>query len=97
MTTLRDWLDARHPDVPEALRGWLAVDDELPPSADGLTGAGLASLDRARVGGRLDRAAAFHLLAADAFLTYACEAAAEEADVASCLDLILARCAAAWR
>ena len=97
MTTLRSWLDARHPVVPDALKERLAVADDLPLSADGLTGLGIALIGRAHAGLRLDRDAAYQLLAADAFLTYACEAAADETDVASCLDLILDRCAAAWR
>lgn len=97
MTSLQGWLATRHPAVPDALNDWLSVDGDLPPSVDGLATAGVDSLDRARVARRLDRDAAFRLLVADAFLTYACEAAADEADVASCLDLILDHCAAAWR
>ena len=97
MTTLRDWLVTRRPAVPHALDDWLSVDAGLPLGVEELTALGLDSLERSRVGGRLDRAAAFHLLAADAFLTYACEAATDEADVAFRLDLILDRCAAACR
>ncbi len=100
MTALRSWLEARRPVVPAVLKDWLAVDDDLPLSVDGLVELGIAELERAEVTERLDRNAAFHLLAADAFLTYACEAAADEpdtADIASRLNLILDRCAAAWR
>ena len=97
MTTLGDWLEARRPAVPDALKGRLAVEDDLPVSATGLAALGIAALDRADVTRKLDRHAAFELLAADAFLTYACEAAADEPDVASHLHLILDRCAAAWR
>ena len=97
MTALGPWLAARRPPAPHGLREWLAVDDDLPLSVVGLADLGIAALDRAEVTSRLDRHAAFQLLAADAFLTYACEAAADEADVASQVHLILKRCAAAWR
>ncbi len=97
MTALGAWLETRRPPAPAALEEWLAVDDDLPLSVEGLADLGVAALDRADVARRLDRRAAFQLLAADAFLTYACEAAADEADPASRLRLILDRCAAAWR
>ena len=97
MTALDAWLEARRPPVPDALKDWLAVDGDLPLSVAGLAELGIAALDRADVTRRLDRHAAFQLLAADAFLTYACEAATDEADAGSRLGLILDRCAAAWR
>ena len=97
MTALGAWLDARRPPVPDGLKDWLAVDDDLPLSVAALAELGIAALDRADVTRRLGRHAAFQLLAADAFLTYACEAAVDEPDVASGLHLILDRCAAAWR
>ena len=97
MTALGAWLDTRRPTVPDGLKDWLAVDDDLPLSVAGLADLGIAALGCADVSRRLDRHAAFRLLAADAFLTYACEAAVDEPDVASRLHLILDRCAAAWR
>ena len=97
MTAPRDWLDARRPAVPGGLKEWLAVEGEVPVSVAALADLGIAALDRAEVSQRLDRHAAFQLLAADAFLTYACEAAVDEPDVASRLHLILDRCAAAWQ
>lgn len=97
MTALGPWLDTRRPPVPDGLKEWLAVDDDLPLSVADLADLGIAALDRAAVARRLDRHAALQLLAADAFLTYACEAAIDEPDVASRLHLILDRCAAAWR
>ena len=97
MTALGDWLDARRPTVPGGLKEWLAVDDDLALSVAALADLGIAALDRAEVSRRLDRRAAFQLLAADAFLTYGCEAAVDEPDVASRLHLILDRCAAAWQ
>ncbi len=97
MTALRDWLDARRPTVPDGLKEWLAVEDEVPVSVVGLADLGIAALDRAEVAQQLDRHTAFQLLAADALLTYACEAAVDEPEVASGLHLILDRCAAAWQ
>ena len=97
MTALRDWLDARRPAAPDGLKEWLAVGGEVPVSVAGLADLGIAALDRADVAQQLDRHAAFQLLAADAFLTYACEAAVDEPEVTSGLHLILDRCAAAWQ
>ena len=97
MTALGAWLETRRPAVPDGLREWLAVDDDLPLSVAALADLGIAALDRAEVSRRLDRHAAFQLLAADAFFTYGCEAAVDEPDAASRLRLILDRCAAAWR
>ena len=97
MTALRNWLDARRPAVPDGLKEWLAVEGEVAVSVAGLADLGIAALDRAEVARQLDRHAAFQLLAADAFLTYACEAAVGEPEVASRLHLILDRCAAAWQ
>lgn len=97
MTALGAWLAARRPAVPEGLKEWLAVDDHPAVSVADLADLGIAALDRAEVSRRLDRHAAFQLLAADAFLTYACEAAVDEPEVASRLHLILDRCADAWR
>lgn len=97
MTAARDWLDARRPAVPDGLKAWLAIEGEVPLSVAVLADLGISALDRAEVARRLDRHAAFQLLAADAFLTYACEAAVEESEVASQLHLILDRCAAAWQ
>lgn len=72
-----EWLDARTPPPPPELRARLA--DALRP-AETLPGAladgALACLEAALARGG-DRAAALDLLAADALLTYALEAAAE--------------------
>lgn len=97
MTALGTWLAVRRPAVPDGLKEWLAVDDDLALSVGALADLGIAALERAEVSQRLDRPAAFQLLAADAFLTYGCEAAIDEPEVASQLHLILDRCAAAWQ
>lgn len=95
MSSLSDWLDRRRPRPPaeleRALRG----------GGDGSEDAGSGVLEtlarRARV--RLERAlvrpgrvreSAFELLAADALVTYACEAAAESPDAEAALVRLLA-------
>jgi len=72
------------------MRSWLDVDEapEL-PLWEALMRSGLASLDHARaVPGRV-RESAYHLLRADALLTYACQAALEERDPGATLARIL--------
>lgn len=100
------WLDRVEPPVPGSFRKWLEPPDvgggaplagdgsagTLPP-ADRLEEAGLAALDRAiRPAGR-ERGGAFDLLAADAFLTWAAEAALEEEDPEARLDALAHRLA----
>lgn len=90
----RAFLSTRTPAPPEALGKWLAGVplDENPPF-EGLEREALAALDRARrVPGRI-RESAFHLLAADALLTYACEAVMESDDPATSLADLLRRAA----
>lgn len=73
----RGWLDGREPLPPVELRSRL--DDDLggtDPLAARLTEAAVRRLRRARERPG-ERAAAFDLLAADAYLTYACEAAVD--------------------
>ena len=72
------------------MRSWLDV-DEAPELAlwEALMRSGLASLDRARaVPGRV-RESAYHLLRADALLTYASHAALEDPDPGGTLARIL--------
>lgn len=83
MSVVEHWLDARQPAPPPSLRA--AIDAALRASAPGapdapvhdrLAEAGLEALGRvARKPS--ERSTAAELLAADALLTYACEAAAE--------------------
>jgi hypothetical protein len=76
------WLDARAVDAPASLRARMSralahspdVSDSLPQA---LAEAALAELERV-LAQPSERAAAFDLLAADALLTYAFEAAAEQ-------------------
>lgn len=82
MNELARWLDERTPAMPSELRAALdaaveaAGPSDADPLPDRLAGAGLATLARvARA--TAQRSTAMELLAADALLTYACEAAAE--------------------
>jgi hypothetical protein len=82
-----DWLETRTPPIPDGLRERLRAalnapaDEPALAAADvrcpaTLADAGIARLEAAIAQGS-DRAAAYDLLAADALLTYAFEAAAE--------------------
>ncbi len=95
MSTAGDWLDLRSPAPPPELAANLRGDlsgradpDEVP---DVLTDAALARLREARRRPGRVRASAFHLMAADALVTYACEAALEAADPEGKLVEILER------
>jgi len=92
MTDARAFLGRRVPPPPEALDRVLA-ERELDGMAplEGLLREGLAELDRARRAPGRVRESAFHLLAADALLTYACEAALEADDPDACLSELVAR------
>lgn len=81
MTEVADWLDRRRPAMPVELR--LAVDAALSEAGgvagdlpDVLAHAALETLSNV-ASAPSDRSTAAELLAADALLTYACEAAAE--------------------
>jgi hypothetical protein len=79
------WLDARHEPAPPALAARMRDALKQAPAADGaapadaLLIAGEALLARLLNDGRTSREAALDLLAADALITYAFEAAAEDA------------------
>lgn len=92
--SLRDWLDARRPVVPTGFRPYVTLrePDRTPASADELVELLAAeaevALGRARRRDAADREGAFDLLAADAWTTWAAEAALETADpVATLTDL----------
>ena len=92
--SLADWLAARTPKVPEPFREYVTfVDpDRTPVSPEdrvaALTSEARAALGRARARDAADRAGAFDLLAADAWATWAAEAALETEDpVAALTDL----------
>lgn len=72
--TAADWLARVEPPVPEGFRPWLEPGGRT-PTADGLRRAALDALARALAPEGRERGGAFDLLAADAFLTWAAEAA----------------------
>jgi len=90
----RAFLAARAPAPPSAL-GLRLGDAELDgvPPLEGLGREALAALDRARGAPGRVRESAFHLLAADALMTYACEAAVEGDDPGSDLARLMERAA----
>jgi hypothetical protein len=92
---LVSWLRGRLPSIPEPFLPFLLEGDEevsgegAEPTAMALAGRGMEDLAAAIARPGRDREAAFRLLSADAFLTYACEAATEEEDVRAGLERIL--------
>jgi hypothetical protein len=83
---LEAWIRSRIPGVPDEFLPYLLRGRGGPVDPWGLVARGEAALRRAlETPGRV-RSAAFDLLVADAFLTWACEAMAEEADVGSGLE-----------
>ncbi len=80
MTDAARWLDARREPAPPSVRaeidGLLVETDASRALHDRFAAAALIALQGV-VDGPSDRASAMTLLAADALLTYACEAAAE--------------------
>ena len=91
------WLADRLDEVPEELRTWLEAehaDGGEPEVTDELIRRGLAALAGAMARPGRDRKAAFRLLAADAYLTYACEAALEDSEPEPALRELVGRIAA---
>jgi len=95
--TPREFLGTRPP-PPAPLATWLAgVPLSRGATSEALLQAGLSELDSARSAAGRVRSSAFHLLAADALLTYACEAALEGDDPQAVLVGILRQAAAPRR
>ncbi len=85
------WLAGREPSPPEELRARLRLDPvEGKTIARALSAAAAEQLDEALARPGRSREGAFHLLAADAFMTYACEAAADAPDLEMRLSEMLA-------
>lgn len=94
MSTLAEWIAGRTPPAPEAFQPWLAAGTVIQGgAAPTLAEEAVRSLAEALARPGRNREGAFHLLAADGYLTYACEAAAEAADVEGTLRRILRRVA----
>jgi hypothetical protein len=83
-------------DVPDEFRPWLepgggASEGEVPTE---LARRGLVALSEAAGRPGRDREAAFRLLAADAYITYACEAALEDTEPERAPEELVGRIAA---
>ena len=77
-----DWVAARTPPAPNELKAWLKIpEDGADTVPKALLKVGLIRLEEAVVRPGRDREAAYQLLAADALITYSCEAASEAGDV----------------
>ena len=87
---LRAWVAAQEPPAPDA---FLELVEERAPSQERTTLDRLMSETRVALrdalAGRGERRGAFRLLAADAYLTYACELAIESSDPESALERIV--------
>jgi len=96
MTELGDWISGRTPAAPVEFAKWLNPEVEASGClSSALLDEALRSLNRALAHPGRDREGALHLLAADGFLTYACEAATEADDVGATLRNLVERTAAA--
>ncbi len=84
------WVVTRKPPAPDELIAWLKISDGG-PVPESLLRAGLLHLEKAVARPGRDREAAYQLLAADALITYGCEAASEAADVRGVLREVLGR------
>lgn len=92
MGALARWIAERMPPAPAEFLPWLRT----PENDSELGSEALCRLAVRDLHGTLSRAGrsregGFHLLAADAFVTYACEAATEEEDVERALRTVLER------
>jgi len=97
VTDVRSFLAHRGPPPPEALERRLRIETPDGEPLEVLKRLGLLELDRARSAPGRIRDSAFHLLTADALLTYACEAALDSADPAAALGTMLREAASEAR
>ena len=88
---LEVWLGGRTPAIPTSFLPFLRGSELRSPDSRTLGSLGVAALARALEGPSGLRDSAYSLLAADAFLTYACEAAAGEPDTQAALEDLLQR------
>ena len=100
MTTLQEWLDERQPEAPPALRRRIAEvvaahpEWEAMPRSHALLLASESLMKDVLQAAPKDRAAALGLLAADACVTYAFEAAVDEpSDLTALADRAMQRIA----
>lgn len=89
-TSVVTWIAGRRPVPVMPLERWIVPEYQGAESLVGsLTGLATAALDSALSLPGQQREGAFHLLAADALFTYACEAALEAEDVEGALRGVL--------
>ena len=84
---MESWIASRRPPAAMPLERWTAGGSADPVAA--LTAMAESAMESALASPGKDRESAYHLLAADALLTYACEAALESPDVETTLLSIL--------
>lgn len=90
--TLAAWIDARRPPVPVGFGDWMRPEEpSAPAGVESLAREAEAALSRALEPRGRPRRGAFDLLAADGFLTWACEAALESGDPAGTLEELIRR------
>lgn len=90
--TLGEWIDGRTPPVPEGFRDWMRPQDpSAPAGVESLAREAGAALARSLAPEGRPRGGAFDLLAADGFLTWACEAALESQDPSAVLEDLIRR------
>lgn len=92
--TISEWIDRREHAVPAQFRPWLAADG--PVSRDSLLDAAGQELKKCAAHSPRDRRAAFHLLAADAYVTYACMLDLTEGADGHALEEVARRVAQGW-
>jgi hypothetical protein len=91
---VRSFLSRRTPPPPKALAARLSTGAGVVEAVPGLTEQGMAELASSRAMAGRVREGAWHLLAADALITYACEAALDAADPPRALEDLLRKAAA---
>jgi hypothetical protein len=90
----RAFLTTRDPRPPEALEARLLAGVRSGEATRGFTEQALDELAGSRAAAGKARESAWHLLAADALITYACEAALDGADPPRAFEDLLGRAAA---
>jgi len=85
---LEVWLRDREPGIPGPFLPHLLESGDGGPGAGGLLELGAEALERALERPAWNHEAAYRLLAADAYLTYACEAVVQDGDVRRSLEEI---------
>ncbi|MHB1192538.1 MAG: hypothetical protein ACYC6F_05775 [Longimicrobiales bacterium] len=91
---VRSFLSRRTPPPPEALSARLLAGARGLEPTRGLTEQAVEELASSRARAGRARESAWHLLAADALITYACEAALDGADPPRALEELLRKAAA---